>query len=338
MVENKIIASIVIPCRNEIKYIGSVIDAILANTSKEIEILVIDGMSDDGTREKLNEIQKTNPKIQVIDNPQRVTPVAFNLGIKNAKGDFVFIVGARHLIESNYIETCIEILNKNPEIGCVGGRVINIYENETSQLISKALASSFAVGAGNFRILKEDSFTDTVGTPVYRKNIFDEIGLFDEELLRNQDDELNFRVLKNGYKILFTVQTSLKYFVRATFAHLSKQFYQYGYWKVYVNKKHRTVTTLRQIVPLLFVLYLFLGAICSFFSPIIFAAYACGLVFYFLVSFISAAKISSSFSEFIQIVRTFFILHFSYGRGYLKGIINFLILGKGVAKDEVLTR
>jgi glycosyltransferase involved in cell wall biosynthesis len=339
MTENRAKASVIIPCRNEIKHIGLVIDAILANTYKDIEIIVVDGMSDDGTAEKLEEINKLHPQVKIIDNLRKVTPIAFNLGIKNSTGEFIFIVGARHIIQSNYIETCINVLNEHPEIGCVGGKVNNIYENETSLLISKALSSSFAVGTGNFRILKEDGFVDTVGTPAYRRSIFDEVGFFDEELLRNQDDEFNFRVLKKGYKVFFTVQTSLQYFVRAAFKNLSKQYYQYGFWKVYVNKKHRTVTTLRQLAPLFFVIYLFLGAICSFFSFTILLLYLSGLGLYLLMSILSALKASDNASEFFQIVRTFFIVHYSYGLGYLKGIINFLILGKGLSSDdEIITR
>lgn len=331
-------ASVIIPCRNEVNHIGFVIDSILKNTFKDVEIIIVDGLSDDGTREKLNEIIKNNPRIKIIDNILQITPVAFNLGIKNATGDFIFIVGARHILESNYIVTCIKILNDNPEIGCVGGKVNNTYENTTSLLISKALSSSFAVGAGNFRIKDQDGFVDTVGTPAYRRSIFDEIGYFDEELLRNQDDEFNYRVIKKGYKILFTAQTSIQYFVRANFKHLFKQYFQYGYWKVYVNKKHKTVTTLRQVVPLLFVLFLFGGLILSIFHFIFFAIYLIGLMSYGLACFYFASKQSTSSSDLGKIMRTFFTLHFSYGWGYLKGIIDFFILQKKIRKSEILSR
>ena len=331
-------ASVIIPCRNEVNHIGFVIDSILKNTFKDVEIIIVDGLSDDGTREKLNEIIKNNPRIKIIDNILQITPVAFNLGIKNATGDFIFIVGARHILESNYIVTCIKILNDNPEIGCVGGKVNNTYENTTSLLISKALSSSFAVGAGNFRIKDQDGFVDTVGTPAYRRSIFDEIGYFDEELLRNQDDEFNYRVIKKGYKILFTAQTSIQYFVRANFKHLFKQYFQYGYWKVYVNKKHKTVTTLRQVVPLLFVLFLFGGLILSIFHFIFFAIYLIGLMSYGLACFYFASKQSTSSSDLGKIMRTFFTLNFSYGWGYLKGIIDFFILQKKIRKSEILSR
>ncbi len=323
---NKVTASIIIPCRNEVNHIEFVIDSILQNTFKDVEILVVDGLSDDGTRQKLNALAKQNHQIKIIDNPRQITPVAFNLGIKNSVGNFIFIVGARHILSPNYIETCIKILNDSPEIGCVGGKVNNSYENTTSELISKGMASSFAVGAGNFRIKNEDSYVDTVGTPAYRKSIFEEIGYFDEELLRNQDDEFNFRVIKKGYKILFTAKTSIQYFVRASFKNLFRQYFQYGYWKVYVNRKHKTVTTIRQIVPLFFVLFLFLGLMCSFFNFIFFELYIVGLLLYGLASFYSASLKSAGHRQTGKIMVTFFILHFSYGWGYLKGIMDFFVL------------
>ncbi len=335
---DKVTASVIIPCRNEVNHIEFAIDSILKNTYKDVEIIIVDGLSDDGTREKLDEIIKKDSRIKVIDNHLQITPVAFNLGIRNASGDFIFIVGARHILESNYIETCIMILNNNPKIACVGGKVNNTYENTTSLLISKALSSSFAVGARNFRIKDKDGYVDTVGTPAYRRAIFDEIGYFDEELLRNQDDELNYRVIKKGYKILFTAQTSIQYFVRANFKHLFKQYFQYGYWKVYVNKKHKTVTTLRQLVPLLFVLFLFFGPILSIYHFIFFAFYLMGLLFYGIASFYSASKQSDNVSQLGKIMKSFFILHFSYGWGYLKGIIDFFILQKSIKKEEMITR
>jgi glycosyltransferase involved in cell wall biosynthesis len=338
MKSDKISASIIIPCRNEVNHIGFVIDSLLNNTFKNIEIIIVDGLSDDGTREKLAEIQKVNPFVKVIDNIRKITPAAFNLGIKNSTGDYVFIVGARHILENNYIETCISILESSPEIGCVGGKVNNTYENSTSLLISKAMSSSFAVGAGNFRILDKDAFVDTVGTPAYRRSIFDEVGFFDEELLRNQDDEFNFRVIKKGYKILFTVKTSIQYFVRASFKNLYRQYFQYGYWKVYVGKKHKALTTLRQLVPLFFILFLFGGLLISFFHIYLMMLYLSGIACYLLLGFISAVKQADGGRGILKIMYTFFILHYSYGLGYLKGVADFFIAGKKIKSEEALSR
>ncbi|MGZ4035679.1 MAG: glycosyltransferase family 2 protein [Bacteroidia bacterium] len=332
----KPIVSVIIPCRNEVKYIKACLDAVLNNDYgiENIEIIIVDGISNDGSRECIREEIAKNNRIKLIDNKDQITPFAFNLGIQNATGDYIFIVGARQLIAKNYISTCVEILNSNKDIACVGGKVENIYENAASKLIASAMSSSFGVGVGNFRIKEEDCFVDTVGTPAYRRSIFDEVGLFDEELVRNQDDEFNFRLIKRGDKIFFTGKTGLKYFVRANFKNLYRQYFQYGYWKVYVNRKHKTITTIRQLVPAFFVLFLFTGFVLSCLNFYITILYLSTLLLYFVFAFVAAAAKADKISDIFKIIYTFLILHFSYGSGYLKGIFQFIILKRKNASQK----
>jgi glycosyltransferase involved in cell wall biosynthesis len=327
--------SVIIPCRNEEKYIHSCIDTVLANDcgKENIEILVVDGMSDDTSREIVRSISQQNPQVKLIDNPGKITPLAFNLGITHSTGDYIAIVGARHLIDANYLSTCVKILQSDPQIGCAGGKVQNIYENDTSRIIANAMASSFGVGGRNFRNKAKDSYVDTVGTPVYRRSIFEEVGMFDEALARNQDDEFNFRVLKKGYKIFFTAKTGIRYYVRAAYKNLYRQYFQYGYWKVYVNRKHRTVTTLRQLAPAVFVKFAIVGFLLAFLNKIIAFLYIGILVFYIIVALLAALSTAQKKSGFLQVAWSFLILHWSYGSGYLKGIWHFLILGKKKASE-----
>ncbi len=328
--------SVIIPCRNEEKHIKLCIEAILANDigADNIEVLIVDGMSDDTSRSIILEEAKKNTNIKLIDNVGKITPLAFNLGIKNAKGEYIVIVGSRQLIEKNYISHCINILNSDKQIACVGGKVNNVYENPTSKIIATAMASSFGVGGGNFRNMEEDGFTDTVGTPVYRKSIFDEVGLFDEELVRNQDDELNYRLIKNGYKIFFTGKTGMKYFVRASYKNLYKQYFQYGYWKVYVNRKHKTITTLRQIVPAVFVWCVIAGLILAILNKYVAFCYLAGLLLYLLLAFISAFTKAEEKKDAFKIIYSYLILHWSYGSGYLKGLVHFVVFGRKLASEQ----
>ncbi len=334
--------SVIIPCRNEEKHIKPCIDAILANDIgiENIEILVVDGMSDDSSRKIIFEAASKNKNVKLIDNVGRITPLAFNLGIKNSTGEYIVIVGARQLIEKNYISHCIGILNLNKQIACVGGKVNNVYENQTSKIIATAMASSFGVGVGNFRNKEEDGFTDTVGTPVYSKSIFDEVGLFDEELVRNQDDEFNYRHIKKGYKIFFTVKTGMKYFVRASYKNLYRQYFQYGYWKVYVNRKHKAITTLRQIVPAIFVWCMIIGLILAILNKCLAFCYLAALLLYFLMAFISAFSKTEEKKDTFKIIYSYLILHWSYGSGYLKGVLYFVILRRKLAseKNKTLSR
>jgi hypothetical protein len=182
------------------------------------------------------------------------------------------------------------------------------------------------MGLGNFRTLEKSGFTDTVTSPMYPYWVFEKIGFFDEQLIRNQDDDFNFRVTKVGGKIWFESEISLKYYVRGNFQGLYRQFYQYGYWKVFVNQKHKAVTTIRQLVPPAFVLFLFVSPILMLLGSLFFWLTVSLYIAYILLGIYFASKMSKRAGEFFQIFKTFPILHFSYGLGYLSGMINFLIL------------
>ena len=323
--------SIIIPCRNEVQYIKECIVAVFSNklpSDIEISVIVVDGMSNDGTREVIKEEIKSHPSLYLCDNIDKLTPYAFNLGINYLKSDYYQIIGARHIVSTNYFLKSMEILQNNISIWCVGGRLINEFTNKSSSIISKAMDTSFGMGLGNFRILNKSDFTDTVTSPMYPSRVFDKIGYFDEELIRNQDDDFNFRITKAGGKIWFESSISLKYYVRGNFKGLYKQFFQYGYWKVFVNKKHGEVTTLRQLVPPLFVLYLFFIPFAFFIDNLVGLLYSSGLLLYIFLATVFAFKKSRGIKEFIGIFKTFPILHFSYGLGYLQGLIHFIILGK----------
>jgi GT2 family glycosyltransferase len=332
--------SVVIPCRNEVKFIEECIDAIYTCTlpeSTQLKVFVVDGMSDDGTRDLVKQLMHKYSDLFLIDNLHKLTPFAFNKGIKESgEVDFVQIVGARHIISSNYIIECFHKLNNNPSIWCVGGKIQNEYLNQTGFIISQAMSTKFGMGLGNFRTLEKSGFTDTVTSPMYPYWLFEEIGYFDEELIRNQDDDFNFRVIKAGGKIFYIHEISLKYYVRGNYKGLWRQFFQYGYWKVYVNRKHKTLTTLRQVIPACFIMYLITLPIITLFSLKTFLLLSIFLVIYIILAVVFAMKlvINNQKLPFLQTFITFPTLHFSYGLGYLQGIFEFLVLGKKPAEKQ----
>ena len=322
------ILSVIIPCRNELINIEECIQAIYQNDldiNVQLNIIVVDGMSEDGTRSLLEQLKLKNSNLYIIDNIGQVTPLAFNLGIKFLKSDFYQIVGARQILSSNYLQKAINVLIKNSSVSCVGGAVKNVFINYKSEMIGKAMSTIFGMGLGNFRTLSKSDFTDTVGTPMYPSYIFEEIGYFDEELIRNQDDDFNYRVIKSGGKIWFESDISLKYYVRGDFKGLFRQFFQYGYWKVFVNKKHKAVTTFRQLIPPLFVL---LTIAFPFWKVIPFVGIIAviGIPLYFILGILFATKKSKKIKDLLYIFISFPIIHYSYGLGYLLGIVNFLIM------------
>lgn len=332
--------SIVIPCLNEKNYILRCLQSIVAQSypANLIKTYVCDGMSNDGTRELIMDFAKVHPQFTLLDNIQKTTPFALNLGIKASTAEIIIILGAHSELDVRFVEKSVSSFEIDPAIMCTGGVLENVYENETSQMIGAAMSSSFGVGNAHFRTGNKSGFVDTVAFGAYKREIFDKVGLFDEELIRNQDDEFNFRVTHAGYKIYLNHEIKCRYFVRASFKKLYRQYYQYGYWKVFVNKKHKTITTIRQLIPMFFVLYLMLLVASIFTYKIIFLVMSAFGLLYVLLAFLFAARSASSFGTVFGVAFTFFILHFGYGLGYLKGIFDFFILGKAIKKQESLSR
>ncbi|GAB4420925.1 MAG: glycosyltransferase family 2 protein [Bacteriovoracaceae bacterium] len=325
--------SVVVPCRNESKNIQKCIDSILNSDYPQIEVIVVDGMSTDGTREILAQNMREHKNFKFIDNPHQLTPYAFNLGIKNSDGFYVQIVGSRNILDRDYISKLVAVLESHSEIACVGGNYQHRYESDLAKYISWAMESKFGVGASNYRTMKESCCVDTVGIPLYRRAIFDELGFFDERLTRNQDDDFNFRVTKAGHKIWYEASANTQYYVRSSFSKLFKQMSQYGYFKVFVNKKHKTFTTLRQLVPISFLIYLVIFPIVSFFIPLLWFVYFGVLFIYGALGFLSALSFTAKFMEIIKVQYAILVMHIGYGWGYLKGIWDFILLGRNPANS-----
>lgn len=316
--------SIIIPCRNEADFIGLCLESIEANDypKSQMEVIVMDGMSDDATRSILARFES----VRVIDNPQRTTPHALNLGIKASRGEFIVRVDAHSEIYPDYISHCVRLLQSIEQVGCVGGVFENVHSGGSSKIISMALSSPFGVGNARYRLKPKEGPADTVPFGAFPRGVFENVGLFDEELLRNQDDEFNFRLRKAGYVVWLSPQVRVKYHVRPSFSRLWKQFRQYGFWKVYVNRKHRAVTTLRQLVPPVFALTLVVGAFLSFFSCYILIGWLVMIGLYLVSAKVAALFKTRNPVEVVRMIWCFMTLHLSYGIGYLQGLWRFLLL------------
>lgn len=333
--------TVIIPCKNEEKFIANTLNSIINGTYplSDMEILVVDGMSNDNTREIVKEYEKKYSQIKLINNPEKTVPYAMNYGIKQAKGDIIIRIDAHSIYPKDYIEKLVYWLDKL-NADNVGGVWDIKPANETLEAQAIALTTSHPFGIGNaqYRISNktEPYEVDTVPFGCYKKEIFDKIGLYDVDLTRNQDDELNARLIQNGGKIYLIPNLKIKYFARDKFSKMFKMFYQYGYFKPLVNLKLKKAATIRQFVPLLFVLFLIFGSILSLVSNVFFYLFLIGILIYFgvnlLVSF-KIAKKNNNFKLFPYLVLSFFLIHFSYGIGYLKGIIDFIFLHKHKRKN-----
>lgn len=329
--------SIVIPCRNEEDYIVKCLDAICNQSygMENIEVFVCDGYSDDKTIPLVKAYCERYENIHLVMNEKKAAPSGMNLGIKASTGDIIIIFGAHSYMDKDYVKNSVEKL-QSTEAACVGGKINSISENQSAEVISKAMSSPFGVGNALFRYSEEEMYVDTVAFGAYKREVLDDVGLFDEELVRNQDDELNYRITKRGYKILLSPAIKSSYYTRGSFKKLWRQYFQYGFWKVRVIQKHKKPASIRHLVPIIFVLSLIGGLIGGIFSPIIRWGLALELLLYLALATNFAFKVSSDkLSDVPRIILSFFILHCSYGLGFLEGIFKFYIVkGKtGVEKN-----
>ena len=313
--------------------------ALQSYPAEYITTYVCDGDSNDGTKDIVKHHIQHYPQFVLLHNANKTTPFALNMGIKQSSADIIIILGAHSELDRNFVLKSVESFNIDPKIMCTGGLLENVYENDISRIIGAAMSSSFGVGNAHFRTGNKSGFVDTVAFGAYKKEIFDRVGLFDEELIRNQDDEFNFRITNAGFKIYLNHEIKCRYFVRASFQKLFRQYYQYGYWKVCVNKKHKTITTIRQLIPMFFVLYLLILSASFFLQKMVTGIIGSFGVIYILMAFLFSFKQKSpSVKSIFGVAYTFFILHISYGLGYLKGIFDFFILRKPIKTHETLSR
>ena len=329
--------AIVIPCLNEKNYIERCLRSIADQREVDlslVEVFVVDGGSADGTIEVLAACTDTFHFLRVLHNPLAVTPISLNLGLKAAKADFKMILGAHSVLHDLHLSEVLSAFRQYPEAGCVGGMIKNVYENKVAAYIGMAMSSPFGVGDATFRTGGKDGYVDTVAFGVYRKEVFESVGYFDEELARNQDDEFNYRLTNAGFRIFFTNRIVSSYYVRGSIQKLFKQYFQYGYWKVFVNKKHGVVTSIRQLVPLFFVVYLLICALLWIVPMPIYISYSF-IPLYFLGALYFAVKKTNNPTQIVKVIQVFFILHFSYGMGYLKGIKDFILLNRKPRQKHV---
>lgn len=334
--------SVVIPCRNEEKYIGKCITSIIEQSYgiENIEVMIADGLSEDRTADIIKEYGKLHPQIKYLKNEKKTAPAAMNLGIESSTGEIIIIFGAHAYMDKDYVKKCVEKLEAK-DIDCVGGRIINLSENRAAEAVSKAMASPFGVGNALFRYSETEELVDTVAFGAYKREVFDKIGLFDEEFIRNQDDELNFRLTLSGGKILLSPEIISYYYTRGSFSKLWNQYYQYGFWKVRGIQKHKRAASIRHLIPAGFVTGLILGTLLSIFFSLVRYIFIFVILLYLIGALVFAQRAAQDEPGFIpSIVLTFIILHISYGLGFIEGIFVFYFTKNSdkISKNTKLSR
>ena len=314
--------TVILPIRNEAAFIRTSLGCVLRQDYPHhlLQVLVADGMSTDNTRDIVTDTASTCPDVAVtvLDNPKKIVPTAFNIALAQATGDMVMLVSGHCELAPNYVKQCVHAMQATGADN-VGGRMNSVGSTPIARAIALATSSPFGVGNARYRFDTTPGWVDTVYLGAYRRATLDRIGGYDEELVRNQDDELNFRLIQAGGKIWFDPSIKSTYHSRASLAKLGSQYFQYGQYKVLVMKKRGGVASWRHLVPVLFVVALTLSVELGLIvrSPLIMVSVGLPYLVANMLASIWTSRKQVKLFPYLPIA--FALLHFAYGLGWLSG-------------------
>ncbi len=318
--------SVVLPARNEAPFIERTVEAVLAQDypADRLEILVAEAGSDDGTRRLIEKLCVKHRRLRLIDNPGKIAATGLNRAIRASRGDVIVRVDGHTIIAADYVRCCVEELERTGADN-VGGRMRTRGTTAFGEAVALATGSRFGLGGARFHFLKSEAWVDTVYLGAWPREVFGRVGLFDERMARNQDDEHNYRLRARGGRILLSPRIRSRYYGRSTASSLVKQYFLYGYWKVRVLQKHSAIMKPRQFVPPVFVLTLGAAAVGSGFLPMALP------VLYLTVGSYTVANLAAcicvaargGWRYLPRLPPVFAALHLCYGSGFLIGLIRF---------------
>jgi glycosyltransferase involved in cell wall biosynthesis len=313
-----VLISILIPVLNETEHIDKLISSFIQMPPDEKEILLIDGGSTDGTREKIKFWVEKNDKIILVENKSMYVSPGFNKAFDIAKGEYIGFLGAHAHYPNEFLITAISELDSG-SCDAVGGPLKQLGKSHVGKAISFVMSSRFGVGNVDFRVSEKRKYVQSVAFAIYKREIFENIGLLDEELIRNQDDEFHYRLNKNGYRMLMVPEMASEYYVRESIKLLYKQYFGYGLFKPLVFIKLKYGIKFRHIIPPLFSLYILLLPMVIYF-PI----FLVPILFYlFVILLVSIVNPNGLLVKFVTPI-VFFTIHFAYGLGFILGLLKLL--------------
>jgi GT2 family glycosyltransferase len=335
--------TVIMPVRNEAGYIETALAGVLATTTPTLEVLVVDGRSSDGTADLVRALAARDPRVRLLDNPRQVVPTALNLGIREARGEIIVRLDAHAAVGADYIPTLVAELERSGAAN-VGGVLETLPGAATpvAEAIAAVLSSPLGVGGASFRTgVREPTWVDTVPFGCWKRSTLQELGGFDEVMIRNQDDELNGRTLARGGRILLVPSVRIRYFARATLRGVARMYYQYGWYKPLALRKIGQAVTMRQFMPGVAVLGLSGGAAWALAAPTGWRWLgAVPWVLYTALLLLAMLRLGKGRSA-VWIPIALAAVHMAYGVGSLRGVVEFLVVRRdqwGGVKDLPLSR
>ena len=314
------IVSVIVPVRREMPAIERFLASLAAQDVADLEweAIVADGMSDDGTRDVLARWARAWPKLTVVDNPRGYAASGLNAAVRAARGDILIRMDAHSEYAPDYVRQCVAVLEETGADN-VGGPARTRATGWLARAVAAAYHSRFGSGGAKFHDTEYEGPVDTVPYGCWRRATLERAGLFDESLVRNQDDELNLRIIRGGGRVWQSPRIRSWYQPRGSLRALFAQYFQYGFWKVAVIRKHRRPASWRHLVPGLCVLSGAGLTIASFFWrwPLIILGVYCAAS---LVASVAAAR-RHGWDLLPALPAVFATYHFAYGLGFLVGLV-----------------
>jgi succinoglycan biosynthesis protein ExoA len=321
--------SVILPVRNESEHIKSCLEAVINQDYPPtlMEIIVVDGDSTDDTKSIVNSYMKLHPNLRLLNNPDKIVPTALNKGIQEASGDIIIRVDGHTIIEPDYVSECVKALVRT-RADNVGGKMTGHGRTPFGESVVLATSHPFGIGNSRFHYSNKEENVDSVYLGAWPKDVFQKVGLFNEEMVRDQDDEFNYRLRKFGGRIMLVPEIRSVYTVRGSPKKLWKQYFEYGYWKVKVFQSHPHQMSYRHFIPAMLVAMLAVLPAAGFFSRTARNLLILITSLYLGVNLFSSARIArmNGWNHFRRLPFIFGIIHFSYGAGFLSGLLkNWLI-------------
>ena len=318
--------SVVVPVYNEENYIDACITSMLSQDypREAMEWFFIDGMSTDRTLEILEGYCAQYPQlIHVLQNPHKTVPYAMNIGITAAKGAYIIRLDAHAEYAQDYFSKCVEVLDETGADN-VGGVMETKSRTPIGKTIAKMLSSKFGVGDSQFRTSGKDGYVDTVPFGAFRREIFEKVGLYDERLTRNQDSELNNRIIRNGGKIFLSNKIKLAYYCRDSVKGIAKMALLNGKWNIITSRFCPGSMRLRHFIPCFFVLSLIGMPLLTWLWWVFGILFGLELLAYSALDILFSAHSAESPREFWQLLYLFPLFHICYGWGSVLGFFKVL--------------
>jgi succinoglycan biosynthesis protein ExoA len=318
--------SVIVACRNEEAHIEACVHSIVGQDlpPSDFELIIVDGMSEDNTRSILKRMAQKYTCIQLMDNPFKVKPYALNIAILVARGQFVAILDAHTEYACDYLSACLKLFEEHPEVSCVGGPIISRGKGMFGRATAAVMSHPAGVGNAKHRLPGYEGYAEGACFPMFRKEIFAKVGLFDESLTRNQDDEFNYRLAISGEKIFISPRVSCTYFVRETPSQLFRQYFGYGFWRVAVLRKHRLPASVRQLVPPIFISLMLTVAFVGLLLPAWWRLTAGALPLLYIVTLLVVGitqRGKSGWRVAVLFPVAAAIMHMAYAAGFVRGLI-----------------